>query len=163
MKFNFQKARMNTLRRLFGFALVVVSAIAFTACNNNQEEHETPLETQVEAFADTYFNWQFHKAINYVTPESEKWIKYAASQVHPADLKLINAQEEKAQIEIEDIEQTSDTTAKIRLNVHNYMRMDTIGKAGRMIDDARFTLFARYQTEGKKWLIHLTDLPRHEK
>ncbi|MBR5656956.1 MAG: hypothetical protein IKW98_09815 [Prevotella sp.] len=163
MKFNIQKAQRNSLLWSLGFAILVISSTAFASCNNKPEQRDVPLEERVDSFAYTYFNWQFHKAINYVTPESEKWIRYAASQVHKADLKIINEQEEKAQIEIEEIEHLNDTLARIRLNVHNYMRMDTIGNAGRMIDNARFTLFARYQTEGKKWMIHLTDLPRHEK
>ena len=162
MKFNVHQAQTASLLRLLGFVIVMASGLFITSCDDNKEKHETPLEEQVDSFANAYFNWQFYKAIKYVTPESEKWIKYAASQVHTADLKLINAQEEKAHVEIQDIEQ-EDSTAKIKINVSNYMRMDTIGKAGRMIDEAQFTLFAKYQTTDKKWLIHLTNLPRHEK
>ena len=155
MKFNIRIAIFNTL--------LVLAGVVVSACNKQKEGPETTLEERVDSFANAYFNWQFFKAINHVTPESEKWMRYAASQVHPADLKLINEQEEKASVEIDDIELTNDTSAKVKISVSNYMRMDTIGNAGRMIDEAKFILYARYRTDKKKWMMHLTDLPRHEK
>ena len=155
--------KFNIRIGIFNILIVMVLALAATACANHKEAPPTTLEERVDSFANAYFNWQFHKAINHVTPESEKWMRYAASQVHTADLKLINAQEEKARVEIEDIELIDDTMAKAKIAVYNYMRMDTIGNAGRMIDEARFTLTAKCRTEKKKWMIELNGLPRHEK
>lgn len=163
MKFNFPNA-LTSLQRLFwGLGIVVALAMVSTSCQQHWTGNEATLEEKVDSFADSYFNWQFHKAIKHVTPESEKWIRYAASQVHQADLELLNTREERAEAEIKDIEQINDTTAKVRICVHNYMRMDTIGKAGRMIDEADFTLYARHKEGSKRWWIHLTSLPRHEK
>ena len=163
MKFNIQKLQSTHQRWLTTILAVAALSLTSTSCLTNKEEREVPIEERVDSFATAYFNWRFHKAIKYVTPESEKWIRYAASQVHKADLELINSQEEGASIEIEDIEHTDDSTANVRIKVSNYMRMDTIGKAGRMIDTAHFTLLARYQQSQRLWMIMLTELPSHKK
>ena len=77
--------------------LFVASSCEFHAGSSRQ------LKKQVDSFAVYYFNWQFHKAVRFVTPESEKWMSYAASQVHQADIDLLQQKELPATCEIQEI------------------------------------------------------------
>ena len=40
----------------------------------------------VDSFAVYFFNWRLDKAAQFCTPDSKKWLQFAASQVHPEDL-----------------------------------------------------------------------------
>mgnify|MGYP007000016486 CR=1 FL=1 len=63
-----------------------------------------PTEADVDSFANNYFNWHFPKAVKYCTQESERWLRYAASNVNETDVELLRQKPEDASIEITDID-----------------------------------------------------------
>ena len=132
-----------------------------TSCIGNRDGSEEQLREAVDSFAVSYFNYDFMKARRFCTEESEKWLQYAASNVHQADIDILREQEEAASVNIEDLTITGDSTARVRISVHHFLRMDTIGKAGRMTDEATYALKAMIR-QGK-WYIRMEDLPRSEK
>jgi hypothetical protein len=127
----------------------------FISCGHVTNESE--LKETVDSFATTYYNWQFQKTVMYCTPESEKWLCYAASNVHQADIDMLRSQDEGASHEINDIKAINDSTATAFVTIHNFLRMDTIGKAGQMVKDANVTLSLKYRKE--RWMVHLNSLP----
>jgi hypothetical protein len=135
--------------------LFVASSCEFHAGSSRQ------LKKQVDSFAVYYFNWQFHKAVRFVTPESEKWMSYAASQVHQADIDLLQQKELPATCEIQEI--TYDDTlfsAIAHVTIRNYLRMDTIGKEASVIDVANFDIPLSYHSQSDKWIVNINELPR---
>ncbi|MBR6937163.1 MAG: hypothetical protein IKH63_06285 [Prevotella sp.] len=119
------------------------------------------LKKEVDSFAVYYFNWQFHQAVRFVTPESEKWMHYAASQVHQADIDLLQSKELPASCEINEVVYSEDDkTAIAHVTIQNYLRMDTIGKAATIVNTAQFDIPLIYQAETDKWIVEVNELLR---
>lgn len=113
-------------------------------------------------FATYYYNWHFEKAARFCTPESKVWLRYAASNVHQADIELLKAKNEDAQIEIGDIDFNEDeVTATVNLEITNFLQMDTIGKEARLIKQSKFTL--PMTIHNGKWKVELKQLPTLQK
>ena len=127
----------------------------FNSCQHQGSESQ--LKQVVDSFSVAYFNWQFSRAVPYCTKESEIWLRYAASQVHQADVDILRVQEQGASHQIGDIVYDGNS-ANVVLMVSDYLQMDTIGREGRMIKQAEFHLPLVYR-EGK-WRVSLTGLPR---
>ena len=135
--------------------LFVASSCEFHAGSSRQ------LKKQVDSFAVYYFNWQFHKAVRFVTPESEKWMSYAASQVHQADIDLLQQKELPATCEIQEITYNDTLFSAIaHVTIRNYLRMDTIGKEASVIDVANFDIPLSYHSQSDKWIVNINELPR---
>jgi hypothetical protein len=119
------------------------------------------LKKQVDSFAVYYFNWQFHEAIRFVSPTSEKWMSYAASQVHQADIELLQQKELPATCEINEISYDDENLFAIaHVTIRDYLRMDTIGKAATIVDLAHFDIPLSYHAQSDKWIVNINELPR---
>lgn len=135
----------------------VAGLFAYASCQPH-EGSEKQLKEDADSFATQYYNWHFERALAYCTPASERWLRYAASNVHPADIDLLRAKPEDASVEISDVEFGDDeVSATVSLKVSNFLRMDTIGKEAHLVDEAYFQLpMALHQG---KWKIDLDSLP----
>lgn len=132
-------------------------ALAIVGCQPH-EGSEEQLKEDVDSFATYYYNWHFEKALRYCTPESEKWLRYAASNVHQADIDLLHAKKEDASIEIEDIDFLDDeVSANVSVTVSNFLQMDTIGTEAHHVSQATFQL--PMVMHNGKWKIKLASLP----
>lgn len=142
--------------------LMMVTIIALSSCRHVSFGAESDIEATVDSFACDYFNWHFEEAARHCTPESERWLRYAASNVHQADIDLLTHQEESAQHEILEINMDeNDTTATVHLTVRNYLHMDTIGTKGHFVNQADFVL--NLVRRNGRWLVRMGGLPRSEK
>ena len=120
------------------------------------------LKADVDSFATYYYNWHFEKAARFCTPESKVWLRYAASNVHPADIELLKAKNEDAHIEIGDIDFKEDeVSATVNLEITNFLQMDTIGKEARLINKSKLTL--PMTIHNGKWKVELKQLPTLQK
>ena len=148
------RSRFASLLMVLCFSLVVVSC-EYHAGSSRQ------LKKEVDSFAVYYFNWQFYNAIRFVTPESEKWMKYAASQVHQADIDLLQQKELPATCEIKEISYDDEhNTAIAHVTIHDYLRMDTIGKAATIVDVADFDIPLVYMPQKDQWIVNLKECLR---
>ena len=139
---------------LFGF-------LSLMSCQPH-EGSEEQLKADVDSFATYYYNWHFEKAARFCTPESKVWLRYAASNVHPADIELLKAKNEDAHIEIGDIDFKEDeVSATVNLEITNFLQMDTIGKEARLINKSKLTL--PMTIHNGKWKVELKQLPTLQK
>ncbi|MBQ6209717.1 MAG: hypothetical protein IJK42_08095 [Prevotella sp.] len=114
------------------------------------------LKREVDSFAVNYFNWQYHKAFRHVTPGSEIWIAYAASQVHQADIDLLRQKEKPATCEIHGIDfDDNDSTAVAHVTIRDFLRMDTIGRAASFVVSADYDIPLRFMPETQKWMVNI--------
>ena len=72
------------MRQLFFF----LTAITMASCNVGIEGDDAALDVAAN-WADAYFNCDFHEAANYATPESDKWLRFAASNTTEQDLQTL--------------------------------------------------------------------------
>ena len=141
--------------------MIVFCWLALLGCHEAETAPEEKVMVQAAAFADAYFNYDFDRARKMVTPESEKWLRFAASNVTQEDVDLLNAQEENATVEAEDYERWNDSTLVVTVTVRNFLKKDSLGKEGVMTDEAQFRLTA-VEHEGD-FLIRMEGLPRSER
>lgn len=146
-----------------GMAVVAIttSLYTLTGCQSH-EGSEEQLENNLDSFATYYYNWQFPKAIKFCTAGSEPWLKYAASNVHEADVELLRNKAEDATVEINDIDFSDDgANATVSITVYNFLQMDTIGQEAHLVEEADFHLPMRI--ENGVWKIRMVNLPRSER
>ena len=127
--------------------MFIMCSLTLWGCHEAKTSAEEKAMNRVAAFADAYFNYDFGEALKMVTPESEKWLRFAASNVTQGDVDLLNAQDEAATVEAEDYEWQNDSTLVVTVAVRNFLMKDSLGKEGVMADEAWFRLTA-VQREG---------------
>ena len=138
-------------------AAILASAYTLTGCQSHQGD-EDQLENDIDSFATYYFNWQFPKTLKYCTQSSEPWLRYAASNVHQADVDLLRTKAEAATIEINDIDFSDDgANATVSITAYNFLQMDSIGQDPQLIEQADFQL--PMCMEKGLWKIKLDKLP----
>ena len=142
-------------------ACMTASIFSLSGCEPH-EGSEDQLKADVDSFANYYFNWHFPKTLKYCTRSSEPWLRYAASNVHKADVERLRAKEEDATVEINDITFGDDgVTATASITVRNFLQMDSIGQEAHLVDEAEFQL--PMSMENNAWKIRMVNLPRSGK
>ena len=111
-----------------------------------------------EGFADKYFNYDLAGAAGLCTPESGKWIAFAASNVTQEDVDMLNAREESAECSAETVELTGDSTATAECRVENFLRPDTLGRPAEMTGEAVYAI-SLVKRNGR-WLVKMEGLPQ---
>lgn len=141
--------------KILSSLIIFTSIIALSSCGI---ESKNDINETVDSFSVAYFNWNFKKAIHYVTPASEKWISYAASQVTEEDVDSLRAMQSGAEIDVKDIDiNDEDSTATAEVEVSNFMAMDSIGKPPYIKEKATFHL--PLSCDNGIWKIALKSLP----
>lgn len=143
------------------FAIITVFCaligLSLSSCRYHQDERQ--LKDEANAFADHYFNWQFEKAQSHCSPSSQKWMVYAASQVHQEDVDRLRAMDEGPSHQLNGVAYgEGDTTATVLLQVRNFVLMDSIGTVAHVIDKADFKLNMIFVDS--HWKVDLKELPR---
>ena len=146
-----------------GMAVVAITTSLYTLTGCQAHEgSEDQLKNNLDSFATYYYNWQFPKAIKFCTASSEPWLKYAASNVHEADVELLRNKEADATVEINDIDFSDDgANATVSITVYNFLQMDTIGQEAHLVEEADFHLPMRIVNG--VWKIRMVNLPRSER
>ncbi len=143
----------------FTIILTLVGCVLIGLCACTDHKNEDQLRDTANAFAQTYFNWQFNDALTHCTPSSQRWISYAASQVKQDDVDKLRSAEQGASSEIKEINyQEGDSVASVVMKVENFLSMDSIGTVGHFVKSATYTL--QLVQKGKRWKVRLTELPR---
>ena len=142
--------------------LTAATLLSLLSCTKNSPAHDDMVRACIDSFAVHYFNFEFSRAIPFVTPDSEKWLQLAASNVTQDDLDLLYQQEERAEIDTENMEMTiNDSVATAWVNVTNFLDMTAIGESGKISKEATFCLSLVRLDD--KWKIKMEGLPRSEK
>lgn len=131
--------------------------VGLCACTDYKNEEQ--LRDTANAFAQSYFNWQFNDAQVHCTPSSRRWISYIASQVKQKDVDKLRSAEQGASSEIKEINyQEGDSVASVVMKVENFLSMDSLGAVGHFVESATYTL--QLIQLNKRWKVRLTELPR---
>ena len=149
-------------RRAAAYKTACVAAAvlaALTACRHAPEDKERAAVAEAaEGFADKYFNYDLAGAAGLCTPESGKWIAFAASNVTQEDVDMLNAREESAECSAETVELTGDSTATAECRVENFLRPDTLGRPAEMTGEAVYAI-SLVKRNGR-WLVKMEGLPQ---
>lgn len=165
MKFTEKKVTTSSLAssscNIFTISFMI-ALFFLSSCSYNEENIlKEEIAATVDEFATHYFNFDFNNTLNACTPESRKWLSFISSNVLQEDIDILKAQKEGAWHETEDINLTSDTTATAVCKVFNFLKIDTLGRAGRMTEQATYKI-PMVKRNGK-WLVKMEGLPQNEK
>ena len=125
------------------------------SCSASIEEQ---IGQEAVAFASAYYNFRFNHALTLCTKESEKWIRFQASNIRQSDLDVYNAMADSAQCSAVSVTQEDDTTATAVLNVSNYVVTDSLCRTGSIGTKAQLTL--KMKKRSGEWKVSLDALPK---
>ena len=142
------------MRQLFFF----LTAITMASCNVGIEGDDAALDVAAN-WADAYFNCDFHEAANYATPESDKWLRFAASNTTEQDLQTL---EGKATATADEyFTEANDTLRVVTLHVRNFLKPVAVGAPAQLQEEGTF-LVTVVKRDGK-WKVRMEGLPQSEK
>ncbi len=158
--------RIENLELIISYYLCTMKLLKYCLCtlllvNCGTDVGENHAVRQVaESWADAYFNADYHGAEQYATPESMKWLRFAASNTTKADLELLH--EQYASIESDDnIVYSDDTLSIVILTVSDFLAPTTLGDAPRRQDKGTFIV--KVVKRDDSWYVRMEGLPRSEK
>lgn len=142
------------MRQLF----LLLSAVMMTGCTLGFEGDNAALDVATD-WAEAYFNCDYHEAADYATAESERWLRFAASNTTEQDLQTIQG---KATATADDyFTVANDTLRIVTLHVKNFLKPAAAGSTAQLQEDGTF-LVTVVKRNGK-WKVRMEGLPRSEK
>lgn len=126
----------------------LLAGVLLTASCSYREEKA--IEQSVVGFAQNYFNLRYQKALNACTPESEKWVRFKATNITQEDVDVYNSKRDTAECDVESIDLDDDKATAI-VEVRNFLNCDSIGKPASICPNAKFKLELKKQ--GEKWMV----------
>jgi hypothetical protein len=139
--------------------LIWALALSLTACSMLHKDDDQATAVAVE-WGEAFFNCDYHAAEALCTPESRRWLQFAASNTTQHDLDMLRQQ--AAQVEAtEFFPEASDTLRVVELVVRNSVSPTIHGGESAQVEEALFhvTVVKR----NGSWLVRMASLPRSEK
>ena len=145
---------------LAGISFFTILLWCFSSCGHINQSDSA--EACVDSFSQHYFNWQFQCSMPFVTPTSQKWLRYVASQVQQDDVEQLRNMPQGATYKIINVDtEDGDSVAVSHVLVRDFLCMDTIGKKSHVVDETTYEIKLHFQ--GGKWLVNLDGLPKKVK
>ena len=139
--------------------LILSLTLALTACNMMQNDDDQATAIAIE-WGEAFFNCDYHAAEALSTPDSRRWLQFAASNTTQQDLDLLK--QHAAEVEATDFfPEANDTLRVVELAVRNSVKPTIAGEQPSQIEKAMFrtTVVKR----NGSWLVRMAGLPRSEK
>ena len=139
--------------------LILSLTLALTACNMMQNDDDQATAIAIE-WGEAFFNCDYHAAEALSTPDSRRWLQFAASNTTQQDLDLLK--QHAAEVEATDFfPEANDTLRVVELAVRNSVKPTIAGEQPSQIEKAMFrtTVVKR----NGSWLVRMASLPRSDK
>ena len=123
----------------------------------NDDDQATAIAIE---WGEAFFNCNYHAAEALSTPDSRRWLQFAASNTTQQDLDLLK--QHAAEVEATDFfPEANDTLRVVELAVRNSVKPTIAGEQPSQIEKAMFrtTVVKR----NGSWLVRMASLPRSEK
>lgn len=144
------------------FTLSTCLLILFHSCSDMPKtKDDEEIITVTDNFASCYFNFNFMKAKLFCTPESEKWLKFSASNITQEDIEILNNLPKGASCEPGEIRHINDTSAIADCNVSDFLRIDTLGKPGEVTRHGMYKI--PVIKRNGKWMVKMEGPLQSEK
>ena len=143
------------------YVLCVMGLLIIMGCSENTSDAEEKMKSKAVCFAEAYFNYDFKEAVRHVTPESVKWLQFAASNVNQADVDQLNNDEEAARVEVADFLYEDDSTVVVTVKVSDFLQKDSIIGSATMMDESSFPVTVVRRAD--KLFVKMEGLPRSER
>ena len=139
--------------------LILAMVLSLTACNLTNREDTLATDVAV-LWGEAFFNCNYHAAQALSTPESRRWLQFAASNTTQQDLDLLK--QHAAEVEATDyFPAANDTLRVVQLVVRNSLSPAVNGGAPLQVDEALFSVTVVKRND--QWLVRMASLPRSER
>ena len=139
--------------------LILAMVLSLTACNLTNREDTLATDVAVQ-WGEAFFNCNYHAAQALSTPESRRWLQFAASNTTQQDLDLLK--QHAAEVESTDyFPAANDTLRVVQLVVRNSLSPAVNGGAPLQVDEALFSVTVVKRND--QWLVRMASLPRSER
>ena len=130
--------------------LIIAMTLSLAACDIIQRDSDKATDVAVQ-WGEAFFNCDYHAAEALCTPDSRRWLQFAASNTTQHDLDLLKQHAPEA----------SDTLRVVELAVRNSLSPNINAEESSQIEEALFhtTVVKR----NGQWLVRMEGLPRSEK
>ena len=136
------------------YYLLFALAFVFNSCQLGDEHASDAVDKPLMAWAEAYFGFDYEEALDYMTPESEKWIRFAASNITEKDVSFINEHNKGAKVEIVDrYIMAGDTTCSARIRVSDFVLLGFVGQENKVIDNAEYQVTCVKRDD--KWKVRM--------
>lgn len=139
----------------------LTAMLMMAGCEEKPVSPDELARDKAKDFAEAYFNFDFKEAQEHVTPESAKWLAFAASNVTQREVDLYNQLEEKPTINVSNVDWTTDSTATVIVEVSKAVHKEVIGEESRIEDEAFYQLTVVERED--VYYVRMAGLPRSEK
>ncbi len=141
--------------------LLLLASLLTLGCQPSDNNYDQ-VEDTAGQWADAYFNCRLSEAQKYVTADSERWLRFVASNMTEGDVELLNARETGAEVEVTDVYVGSDTLATAMVRVAGWLSWDSIGRPGKMHNEDGSFLIDLVKRDGR-WMVRMAGLPQSER
>ena len=139
--------------------LILAMVLSLTACKLTNREDTLATDVAVQ-WGEAFFNCDYHAAQALSTPESRRWLQFAASNTTQQDLDLLK--QHAAEVEATDyFPAANDTLRVVQLVVRNSLSPAVNGGAPLQVDEALFSVTVVKRND--QWLVRMASLPRNER
>ena len=139
--------------------LILAMVLSLTACNLTNREDTLATDVAVQ-WGEAFFNCNYHAAQALSTPESRRWLQFAASNTTQQDLDLLK--QHAAEVEATDyFPAANDTLRVVQLVVRKCLSPAVNGGAPLQVDEALFSVTVVKRND--QWLVRMASLPRSER
>ena len=142
-------------KTLYFLALLAI----VTACDNIAADDQAAAEA-AQRWAEAFFGCDYHQAEQLSTPESRRWLLFAASNTTQHDLDLVNGKAVEVSFD-NYFPERNDTMATVRLGVSHYLKPGAIGRESTLAEDGIFDITVVKRND--QWLVRMEGLPRSGK
>lgn len=139
--------------------LIIAMTLSLAACDIIQRDSDKATDVAVQ-WGEAFFNCDYHAAEALCTPDSRRWLQFAASNTTQHDLDLLK--QHAAEVEATDyFPVASDTLRVVELAVRNSLSPNINAEESSQIEEVLFhtTVVKR----NGQWLVRMEGLPRSEK
>jgi hypothetical protein len=139
------------MNKLYISILLLVLSVVSTGCRNTDEKQ---IETVADSFSVNFFNWKYVECVPFITPESQKFLSFIASNVTNNNIETLRSMQDGASVERNQIVlSANDSTANVTVNINNICYVDTIGRPAKIYESAEATLLIVKTQAGWKVVV----------
>ena len=135
------------------YYLLSIMLLLLNGCQLHDDNGSGAVDKSLQEWAEAYFTFKYEDALEYMTPESEKWIRFAATNITEKDIDFINRQNNVVKVDILDRQISADTTCISRIRVSDFVQLGFVGQENKVVDQAEFQI-PLVQRDGK-WLVRM--------
>ena len=148
--------------KLMKYYILFFLSFLMTGCQLQDGSGTSDADKALTSWADAYFNFNYEKALEYMTPESGRWIRFAASNITEQDVAFIKEQNPQTQIEIVNSQLSeADTVCNANIHVSHFIQLGFSAQDNQVVDGADFQI--QLVKRNGNWLVRTEGLPRSGK